>query len=163
MDKTIAVVKKTILMSGNKYYKSRKVTAILELTDTGQGAYFAATVDEKVQARNNRWIYEGGGADHDTIRRLFPKYAKYLKWHLVSFLLGPMHYKADAAYWLGFGTYGDHNIDNFKKTVIYGALPGEDDDSFPQFDSVPELDAWLDARYPALMDAFCADMRELFG
>ena len=65
---------------------------------------FAATCDIERWERG-KFRESGGGADHDTIARIFPELAPLLKWHLVS-SDGPMHYLANTIYLAGDR---DHN------------------------------------------------------
>lgn len=139
--------------------------AIAVLEDLGHGPYFAITCD----IRTERGRDVGGGAMLEGIARTFPEtLGPYIKWHLVSFDRGPMHYEANALYWAGMSGYCDGepndppNADHFRSTVVYGAVEG-DTDTDPMELSADELSEWLRARYPALMQAFREDMRKLFG
>jgi hypothetical protein len=171
MDRKVAVVTKTRIVAGDEWNKAYKITVTLELHDIGQGPYFAATAETWRKARNNHYYYHGGGADHVSIAKHFPEFAKYLKWHLVSWDNGPVYYKANAAYWAGLSGWCDGkpnsppNADHFRKTVVYGAVKGEDSNATVSGVMVRAIDLnqWLDERYPALMEAFKADMRELFA
>lgn len=64
----------------------------------GQSPYFSVTVEVHRKTRNNRWMDEGGGAAHDLFAEHFPKLAHLVRWHLVSYDKGPMHYPANPLY-----------------------------------------------------------------
>lgn len=164
MDKTYAQIRKTIV-TGEGHDRKRH-TVCLELHALGQEPYFSATIDSE------RWAEDGGGADHETIARLFPEFRPYLRWHLVS-TAGPMHYLANAAYWAGLdkewcrGEKGDPpNRRHFDSATLWGALPGDAGLSHPMDDPAltrATLTAILEERLLALLAAYRRDMETLFG
>lgn len=117
-----------------------------------QAPYFSITGEINRQARNGRWVEDSCGCLHDEIAKFFPKLKPLIKWHLTS-TDGPMHYLANSKYWLGFGEYSERNLEHFKSTCIYGALP-EDTLFAPELASWPETEAWLRARFPVLIERF---------
>jgi len=121
------------------------------------------------ELRRTRWVDYSGGAIHDDIARRFPRLEPYLKWHLVAWPSGPMHYLANAQYWwekmAGVSKWppqpGEPDpAEAFASTVVLGALPG---DAMPPADpgAWPQVEAWLKDRLPPLMEAFRADMEDL--
>jgi hypothetical protein len=158
MDKVIAEVK-----SEKQISEKEKIVARLQLHDLGQGPYFSATID-RYEINRGRWVGVGGGADHKSLAKYFPEFAKYLKWHLVNEGTGPMHYIANSLYFAGKGKYSKLDAEAFCRTAIIGALP---DEGYFTSDELATCDAddikeTLAARLPALMRVFRADMRELF-
>jgi hypothetical protein len=106
------------------------------------------------------------GCCHDDIRKFFPELAQFLKWHQTSDD-GPMHYVANAHYWAGHCGYCDGepnsppNPDHLKSTIVFGAVPKWDDGKNPATLGYYELEDFLAARLPDLMEAFHADMAKL--
>lgn len=167
---------------------TKRVTILLEINDMrmGHGAYFSVTHVLEEKARNHRWYERAYGAGVEQYAAHFPEIARFFKWHLVSFVHGPMHYKANALYWAGYGSYlgwndgnpdSPPNLERFKTTIVYGALE-TDTVIFPNPQALLNdpawdgetrqfrrqvLEAWLDSRPPELMELFRADMIELFG
>jgi hypothetical protein len=77
---------------------SERVTVNVRFDDECNNGHntFAVTCDIH-EKRHGRWVDVGGGADHETIARVFPELEPYLKWHLCS-TDGPMHYVANTIY-----------------------------------------------------------------
>lgn len=144
--------------------KQRKFTAEFRLENLGQGNYFAATGED----RQVGYAIDSCGQMHDDIIKHFPKMKKYLKWHLVNFKSGPMHYVANSLYWAGFSGWCDGkpnsppNYEYLKSTCIYGALKSDYKTDITKLNK-EELEKWLVARFGKLMNAFARDMRELFA
>jgi hypothetical protein len=101
------------------------------------------------------WREDSGGMLHGEIAQHFPFLKPGLKWHLSSQQSGPIHYVANARYWLeqvnGIFKFERHSYDPdplaaFKSTVVFGAV--ESDAEIPTLDT---LDAWCAARLPALL------------
>jgi hypothetical protein len=164
--KIMAQVKKEHVVGGFK------IVATFELEDLGQGAYFAATADTWEQNPGNHHWYEAScGMLHDKIIRYFPKYEKYLKWHLCHLDRGPWYYFENSLFWAGKkGQYKDTpNAKHFKSTIVYGAAEGDDvpaeeiTNEFLEAATEEEIRAVLEERHPAMMSAFYRDMDELFG
>lgn len=126
-----------------------------------QEPYFAVTGD---MFQNGIWC--SGGCLHDDIEKIFPEYAKYIRWHLVS-LDSPMYYIENSMYWAGFRGWCDGkkdsppNYKNLKSTCIYDAVESDSRYNLEQMNEL-ELYSWLCGRAPDLMIAFYKDMRELF-
>lgn len=134
-----------------------------------QDPHFSVTgsIDE---LRGGRWREDSGGMLHEDIARHFPQLEPYLKWHLVAWPEGPMHYLANAQYWwekmAGVSKWppqpGEPDpAEAFASTVVWGALP--DGEGVPPTgpDDWPRVEAWLRDRLPALMELFRADMEAL--
>ncbi len=129
-----------------------------ELASIGdQHPYFSITGDLR---ENGRWV--SGGCMHDEVLEYFPALAPYVRWHLTS-TDGPMHYLANAQYHAGFceGMEDKRNIEHLKSTIVYGAVASDSDVNLETL-TADELDAFLVARFPALMRQFQEDMNTLF-
>lgn len=66
-----------------------------------------------------------GGCIHDEIRKHFPEFAKYIKWHLTS-SDGPMHYIANTVYLAGdrdCNGYRKGEPSSFSKSVKFSGFP----------------------------------------
>jgi hypothetical protein len=133
--------------------------------------------------RWGRWREGSFGQGYEVYAKHFPEIAPYWHWHLCG-VDAPMHYVANGLYWLGFGQYNGHQKDAwrgnpaqtpqqiFREHVRYGVLP-EDANFDPdvmhvdpingEIYSYDEAKEWLQDRLPALVEAFKADMRKLFG
>lgn len=133
-----------------------------------QNPHFSVTgtIDE---LRDGRWEDYSGGMLHDEVARHFPQLEPYLKWHLVAWPSGPMHYFDNAKYWwqkmAGVSEWppqaGEPDpAEAFASAVALGALP---DDAMPPAHPGAWLEVlvWLNNRLPALRDAFRADMEAL--
>jgi hypothetical protein len=134
-----------------------------------QAPHFAITLDEYKHARVSERGWLAGGCQHEQVRIYFPELAPFIQWHLCS-TEGPMHYIANAVFWhdCHHGTQkyakpGDreHAHTYLANTVVLGALPTDAslDDLLKM--SRYELEDYLKARLPALLDAFKADMRRM--
>ena len=103
MDTTL--VKHQIKVFGPKEYSdggsTYRITATVRYDDrcnNGHNTFsVTASIDEK---RGTRWIESGGGCCHETIAKVFPELAPFIKWHLVS-SDGPMHYVGNTVYHAG--------------------------------------------------------------
>jgi hypothetical protein len=124
---------------------------------------FSITADIDEKCRNGRWRESGGGCCHDEVRKRFPELHHLVTWHLVS-ADGPMHYKANAAYWAGFNTRWNRgepndppNYKHLCSTIAFGTALS--DRRIPNDVSFGE---WLDMRLASLLREFRADV-EAFG
>lgn len=132
-----------------------------------QAPYFSITAEIDRAIPGGRWYDDSGGMLHDEIAFHFPKLEPYLKWHLVG-EDGPMHYIANAKYWLDVATGKISNTGNanpteaFYSTIVMGALP-DDTSTIPDFleASWAEFKQWLEERLPRLMEAWRDDMEKL--
>lgn len=138
-----------------------------------QDAYWSVTGDIERQAKNNRWCEDSCGCLHGEVAKHFPKLAPSIKWHLCNLTSGPMHYVANAVYWLekdaGISQYPDKDdpgkaYKNFESHAVIGAFPG---DSHPITRFARDLEnvgaerarlhsvveSWCLARLPALLAA----------
>lgn len=108
---------------------------------------FAITGTVTTPASRRRNDTEAGGCLHDDITRVFPELAGLVKWHLVS-TDGPMHYAANTCYHVQQG-----RLDAARRCAVW---PEATDEQL----TAPraELEASLQARLPALLDQFRADM-----
>lgn len=134
-----------------------------------QDPYFHALAGVEGQLRNGRWEGDLGRfaccADHEALRKHFPKYARLVRWHLCSITTGLMHYEANAIYWaegVRTGPPGarDAAIQHFRSTTCFGAL--DTDGGEPWLLPEDQLRSWLSIRPPALMAAFRADIDATF-
>ncbi len=79
-----------------------------------------------------------------------------------------MHYIPNARYWAGFCGFTNGNDNDppnakaLRSTIIFGAVPEWDDGRKPEGMDDTELQAWLTARLPDLIERFRADV-EGFG
>lgn len=127
-----------------------------------QAPHFSITAEIK-RWTGRSWEEDSGGMLHEEVCKHFPKLAKYIPWHLVSFS-GPMHYSANAKFWyekIGKPKEKPYEPDAeeaFKNTIVFGAIPGE---KLPVGVPWPEVQRWLLERLPKVMDNFKADMKEL--
>lgn len=113
------------------------------------------------------WREDSGGMLHAEVAKHFPFLAPTLKWHLSSQQSGPMHYVANARYWLeqvnGIFHWERHSYDPdpleaFMNQVVFGEV--ETDSRLPSLD---DLDAWCAARLPALLAKMTADTEEVLA
>lgn len=58
---------------------------------------FAITAFQHRKNKYNNWVEDVGGCCHELIVELFPKFEKYIKWHLTS-TDGPMYYIENTLY-----------------------------------------------------------------
>lgn len=140
-----------ITRRGYKDKATLTVTAELEYLRGNDGAYFAITAEET--SLRGGW---SGGCQHDLVSRHFPSLTPYIKWHLCSLQSGPMYYLANALF-----HHSELNPGYLKRHIVYGAVEG-DTDTDPMQLAPHELYDWLVVRFPALMEAFYADMAKLF-
>lgn len=108
------------------------------------------------------WRDDAAGCLHDDIAEHFPHLAPTIRWHLSFQSSGPLHYVANARYWLEqhYGvsrwerrSYDPNPLEAFKRTVVFGAV--ESDLEVPTLEN---LDAWCADRLPALLDAMRHDI-----
>jgi len=141
-----------------------------------QAPCFSITADIE-RKRRTKWLEDSFGCLHDEIRAHFPELASLIKWHLVAYPFKPMHYQANALYWLeihlGCSKYGStqSNVDPleaFKSQIVFGILP-DDKERFEQVlvdfvasrDLKTPLYAWLESRIPQAQVVFEREMKEL--
>ena len=125
-----------------------------------QEPYWSATgTIERLTGRG--WRDDAGGMIHEEIAAHFPALAPTLKWHGSFVRSGPMHYVANARYWLEqhYGvsrwsrrSYDPDPLEAFKRVVVFGAVAS--DQAIPTLDA---LDAWCAERLPALIAAMTAE------
>lgn len=144
-------------------YKKDKIIATAEITQLGdnQAPYFAITGN--IYANNGCNNPHTCGCIHKEITKYFPRLAKYIKWHLMS-TDGPLHYIENSLFWAGFrGKYDDvPNYDYLKSICVYGAIPEDEQTDITTLSEL-ELTSWLVDRHDKLIQAWKADMIELFG
>lgn len=82
-------------------YKER-TNVTIRLNDECKNGHqdFAITCDIFEQSKNGRWQNVGGGAAHDHILKLFPKYKIFVDLHLCDYSGAPMHAAANGYYHL---------------------------------------------------------------
>jgi len=149
--------------------------ATAELSSIGdQAPYFSITGYLYDRNRNNgdscvmnaagrrRWL-GSCGCLHDETAEYIPEFAPLIRWHLTS-TDGPMHYMANAIYHAGFclGMENSRNIEHLKSTIVYGAVETDAAVDLESLDAAG-LQAFLVARFPALMAQFKADVNAFFG
>ena len=135
-----------------------------------QNPYFSITAEvqrfHSTGHNKGRWVGDSWGCQHDLIRRHLPELADLIPWHLVAAVVEngtvsaePMHYFANARYWLekvyGLSRWVDPDDETkagpaFWSTVV--RLPGERVFRSPVF--LGFLDYWLRNRLPRLNEAF---------
>lgn len=156
---------KTIWRNISRERRIRAEFGIRKHSDTEPG-YFSVT-GEIQQIRGGRWNEETAGCIHADISLFFPELAPFVKWHLTDDTGTPMHYIANGRYWLQVANHVIFANDlpavaigHFKKTVLFGEVEG--DSSFDlNTRKTYEIDAWLEARLPALQAKFKADMAKI--
>jgi hypothetical protein len=148
---------------------------------SGQYPYFSMT-GEQYRQTNGRghWAEDSFGCLHDDIAQHFPKYEKFIKWHLVS-IEEPMHYISNSLYWAGLQGWTDGkkasppNWEYFVSTAKWGEVAG--DENIPvkclmgrgnKKNIVNRVKSYilthiLKKRAKALQREFYNAMRELFG
>jgi hypothetical protein len=150
---------------GGMRYRIRAEYGMHKIGD--QEPYFAITGETRALHRT-RWVDDSAGAIHDEIAKHIPKLAPFIKWHLVSYKGGPMHYLANAGYWWDIAS-GRHQVAEsergrvdpvraFMNTIVFGAL---ENDEMPPLETPTEaVLEWLRWRQPALRSAFKEAMME---
>ena len=127
-------------------------TAILTLRyddECGNGHNtFSAEIDVYEVHNGKRGEWREGGANHELIARVFPEYAKYLRWHLVT-TRGPLHYIANTTYHAE-----ECALDAARCTAVWPEAKDEDL-------TAPGLKERLEARLPQLLEDFQHDMEGL--
>lgn len=103
-----------------------------------------------VNSKGQRRYCGSYGQMHKYIEKHFPELAKYLKWHLTS-IEGPVHYIANTVYHVQQG-----KLDYARSLAVW---PDATDEEL----IAPGLEGRLRDRLKGLMEAFKADMSELFG
>jgi len=111
---------------------------------------FSATIGVYEVHNGTRGEWCEGGANNDLIARVFPEYAKYLRWHLVS-SNGPLHYIANTTYHAGDN---ERDLDAARHAAVWPDATDEDLIS-------PGLKERLEARLPKIMEDFKHDMEAL--
>ena len=94
---------KVFYENGFKY--RMKVTAELVHLDGNKKPYFSITGEVHRRAKNNRWVWELGGAIHDEIAKQMPQLAPLLLVHLADDNGVSMHAFENAGYWAGESKY----------------------------------------------------------
>lgn len=99
-----------------------------------QAPHFSVT-GETERSERGYWRENSGGCIHDAIAKRFLALAPLTRWHLVAWPGVPMHYAENGAYWLSYvlgcnawprdAYMHDEPIDNFKGTVVWGAVEGD--------------------------------------
>lgn len=137
-----------------------------------QHPHFSVTGRIDKESHLGTWHDDGGGSFHEEVAEHFPELRKCIKWHLVS-LSEPLHYLANAKYWLEKATGnsdwpdqpGEQNpLDALKKSIIFGVVDG-DAEAIARFNDphvdFREFEKWLRSRKEPLMLEFGKDMSEL--
>lgn len=115
---------------GGHKYRLSMMAQLYSLS--GQYPYFSITGEQYRQTNGRgRWAEDSFGCLHDDIEKHFKKYAKYIKWHLVS-VEEPMHYISNSLYWAGLQGWTDNkkdsppNYDYFVSTAKWGTVAGDE-------------------------------------
>lgn len=144
--------------------KTYRITVKLRYDDECNNGHntFAITADIDEKKKNGQWRKDSGGCLHDDIAKHFPKYEKYIKYHLMS-SDGPMYYIENSLYWAGKRGYceGDKdssppNLSHFRSTAIWPDSP----DDILTWDEERITQA-LNDRLEKLMNEFKTAMEEL--
>ena len=102
------------------------------------------------------------------IAQQFPELQPLLRWRLCALGEGPLHCVANAIFWLDRGAKRLPGVDArgcmdlFRETIVYGELPVDaawDLSRDPKTFHREAVKAWLEARLPALLERFEADMQ----
>ena len=113
----------------------------------------------------DRWgrVDSCGTPSEAQVRESAPQLANLLRWHLCDIDGRPMHYEANARYWLGQarghgypGPKADEAVRRFKSAVVWGASQDRDDGILLPLSA--DLDQWLAARFADLQADFQADL-----
>lgn len=144
-----------------------RATFGLQKLQGNQYAYFSITGETERKERG-RWAEDTGGCIHEEIRKHFPELAEFIVWHLVDETGTPMHYIANAMYWLRGANHAERFvkelpakcIEHFKSVVLWGVLPEDTTQEVPGIYR-QEGEKWLDARLPKLQAAFHPAMTKM--
>jgi len=115
-----------VYTEGNQTFRITATACYNDQCGNGHNS-FGLTADIDIKY-NGRWEDHAGGWCHDEIARYFPELAPLIKWHLTS-SDGPMHYKANTLYWLGYSGYcdGKHNsppnLEHARSTAVWPDMP----------------------------------------
>lgn len=137
---------------------SKRIRATYGLRIIGDNCYFSIT-GEIEHAHRGLWVNSSFGCLHSQIAALMPDLAPLIPFHLVDILGSPMHYKANATYWLEGSVFARNVeetaaqcIEYFKSTVLWGLFRSDINDS--DIPTLKELDAWLAKRLPLIREKF---------
>jgi hypothetical protein len=130
-------------------------------------AHFSITGETERRERG-RWAEDSCGCIHEEIRKHFPELAKFIPFHLCDETGEPMHYVANAMYWLRGANHAERFvrelpakcIEHFKSTVLWGVLPEDMNAEVPGLYR-QEGEKWLAARLPKLVEKFNEAMAEM--
>lgn len=143
-----------------------RVTFGLQKLKGNQYAYFSITGETERKERG-RWAEDSCGCLHDEVRKNFPELAEFIDWHLVDETGTPMHFAANAIYWLQVANHAKaapelpaKALENFKSTVLWGVLP---EDATAEVPALRKVDGWLADRLPKLQAAFHPAMTKMQG
>lgn len=117
-----------------------------------------------------------GGCLHNEISKHFPRLRHLIKWHLVAFPFEPMHYQANALYWLekhlGISKWPDADdsekaLPAFKETIVWGVC-ADDQERFEAMlvdyamsrDLKASLAPWLESRKEHAQEMFIKELSE---
>jgi hypothetical protein len=133
---------------GRKY----RITARVRHDDECKNGHNSFAITGDIDCWNGYlWEEDSGGCIHDEIRTHFPELAPFIKWHLTS-TDEPMHYVANALYWLGWCGFCDPakhnsppNLEHAREAAVWPELPA----SFICPDPNPD---WLRHGQPTLWE-----------
>lgn len=87
-----------------------KVRAALHQLGMNPKAHFSITGEVERRAKNNRWVFESGGAIHEQIAQQMPQLQPLLLVHLADENGVPMYAYENAGYWAGHTKYQSRDL-----------------------------------------------------
>ncbi len=116
------------------------------------------SVTGETEEFSGRWREASCGCLHELIAKAFPELVDLIPFHLTNESGIPMHYEANALYWLGVANFTvvarDTPADalrHFKNSVLWGSLSEDRTDEIP---SLKAASKWLSDRLPKLQEMF---------
>jgi hypothetical protein len=120
-----------------------------------QRPYFSITANLK------EGIHVSSGCLHDEIARHAPELADLIRWHLADDRGQPLHYVANALYWLELhqqgkpsGVHGKDPLQVFKDHVLFGERAADEADLARVLAGGESPAAWLERRTWTLQESF---------
>lgn len=144
----------------------RRIRATFGIHKIQGNRYAHVSITGETERRERgRWHEDSGGCLHDEIRKHFPELAPFVVWHLCDETGEPMHYAANARYWLQGANHAVNMrelpakcLEHFKTTVLWGVLPEDETQEVP---SLRQVDKWLADRLPKIQAKFHEAMKEM--
>jgi hypothetical protein len=142
-----------------------RIQASYGFNESGSGKYFSITGTIKDELGRDSAF----GCIHEDIARAFPELAELIKWHLVSLNGEPLHYIANAKYWLqkhlGIYRVFPHSepegrrlgepepLQAFKETIVFGVIESDNEKLnivLASKDPIGACESWLNFRLKSL-------------